>query len=427
MRGWICLIALLAGCRGQPEPVSEERLAQALEAMQQGRLDEARRHLEAIKTSGGWLQADTWSAPLALRLRAQISLKRGAQDETVRLFKEYEHRYGHLAPAAYARDRLSFLKRFKDWQGTPALLYLRGLEAEKEMPALALREWRTLLRDYSHSGIAPAAQLKLGLLQQRLGNAAWALAELSPVSQLPLEAVDPAGNPVAPQALLAMGQIRRDLMNDKRAARSVFLEVRQQYGQVVMHGPGEALTYSPAVLAQLELAQMAKDHGALIYAQLAEATAPTGFATAEMIGDIRAHARLRLAEINFKRRNWARARQRLVAIARLTPDVLTGPVAGPRRWYGYVAADWLEAKLGAHSTKEALLGLAEMTDEARKRELWAYAQLKRVRLLTRLGRAEEAWDILADMELRFPNVTCDPEGDGLLLVPAREARRVLGG
>ncbi len=422
-----CAVALLAGCGGGPEPAAEARLARALEAQQQGRLDEAARHLAAIKPSGGWLRSATWSAPLALRLRMQISLKRGAQEETVRLLNEYNQRYGHLAPAAYARARLHLIQRFKGWQGTPVLLYLRGLEAEKETPSLALREWRTLLRDYAHSEIAPVAQLRLGLLQQRLGNAAWALAELQPVSQLPLTAVDPAGNPVAPQALLAIGQIRRNLMNDKGAAKSAFQEVVAKYSTVLMHGPGGEPSYSPGVLAEMEMAQIAPDGGARIYAGLADAMAPTGYVTTELIGDIRAQARLHLAEINVKRRNFKRARERLVAIARLTPDVETGPPAGPSRWYGYVAVDWLEGRLGSRSPREALKGLTEVADQVQKHELWAYAQLKRVRLLARLGRQQEARDVLEEMEIRFPNLTCDPVGDGLLLVPAREARRILGG
>ncbi len=421
------VVALSVGCGRQPELAAEARLAQALESMQQSRLDEAARHLAAIKPSGGWLRPQTWSAPLALRLRAQISFRLGVQEETLRLFDEYERRYGGLAPAAYMRNRLEFLKRYSDWQGTPALLYLRALEVEKDTPALALREWRVLLRDYPHSAIAHVARLKFGLLQQRLGNAVWALRPLLQVSELPVEEVDPLGNPVAPQALIAMGQIRRDLRHEKKDARALFRDVVARYSDVVMHGPGGNPAYSPAVMAEVELARMAPDAGAEIYGRLANVAEPTGYVSGDFVGDIRAEARLRLAAINFSHRRLRRARERLVEITQETPGIESGTLDGPRRWYGYVAIDQLEGQLGSRAPKEALLGLAEVAGQARMRELWAYAQLSRVRLLARLGRQNEAREILSEMEKRFPNLNCDPEGDGLLLVPFREARRVLGG
>jgi tetratricopeptide (TPR) repeat protein len=360
-------------------------------------------------------------------MRTQISLKLGAREETVRLLEEYERRYGGMAPAAYVRGRLDLLRRYRDSQGAPALLFVRGLEAEEETPALALREWQNLLRDYPYSTIAPAAQLRLGLLQQRLGNAGGAIKELSDVSRMPPEAMDPEGNPVAPQALLAVGQVQRDLVRDLKAARAAFDGVAGQFEKAVLRGPGGDPVCSPAALAKMELAQTFPEEAAQILDSLADTAAPYGYVTDDRLGDVRAEVRLRLAEINVKRRNWARARERLLEIIKLTPDVPEGPVDGARRWYGYEALDWLEGRLGIRSPEEALKGLEEAAGGARLREIWAYAQLKRVKLLARLGKQAEASAILGEMEKRFPNLDCDPDGDGLLLVPAREARRVLGG
>ena len=419
---------LLGGCGGERELASEARLAQALEAMQQSRLEEAARSLAAIKPSGGWLRPATWSAPLALRLRVQISFRLGAQEETVSLLNEYENRYGDLAPAAYMRDRLEFLERYSDWQGTPALLYLRAIEAEETAPAIALREWRVLLRDYPHSAIAPTARLRFGLLQKKLENSVWALDALHQVAEMPVEVVDPDGNAVAPQARIAVGQIHRDLMtHEAKEARAAFRDVVEKYGEVVMHGPGGEPAYSPAVMAETELARTPGVDKVEVFMRLADVPEPTGYVTPELVGDIRGEARLRLTEINLARRSWGKARERLVEMGLQIPDAEVGPPAGPRRWYGYVAIDWLEEKVGARSTKEALAGLEEIAAKARLREMWIYAQLSRLRILARLGRQKEAREILAEMEKRFPSLTCDPQGDGLLLVPSREARRVLGG
>jgi hypothetical protein len=138
-------------------------------------------------------------------------------------------------------------------------------------------------------------------------------------------------------------------------------------------------------------------------------------------------ARFRLVELAFKRRTLDVARTRLVEIVRNAPDVPAGPPSGPRPWYGYVALDWIEGRLGARSPDAALAALTEVEKTARHREIWAYASFKHVRLLARLGRQKEARDILAELERRFPGLECDADGTGLLLVPAREARRVLGG
>lgn len=421
-------VAIFSGCGGQRELAAEARLAQALEAMQQSRLDEAARSLAAIKPAGGWLRPAPWSAPLALRLRVQISFRLGAQEETVALLNEYENRYEDLAPAAYMRDRLSFLERFSDWQGTPALLYLRALEAEETTPAIALREWRVLLRDYPHSTIAPTARLRFGLLQMKLENSVWALDSLRQVAEMPVEVVDPDGNPVAPQARIAIGQVHRDLMaGEDKEAQAAFQEVVAKYGEVVMHGPRGQPAYSPAVIAELETAKTPGADEVGILMRLADAPEPTGYVTSDLVGDIRGESRLRLAEMNLARRNFRMARERLVEIALAMPDVEVGPPAGARRWYGYVAVDWLEEKVGPRSSGEALAGLEEVVAKGRLREMWLYAQLSRLRMLARLGRQSEAREILAEMEKRFPNLTCDAQGDGLLLVPAREARRILGG
>jgi outer membrane protein assembly factor BamD (BamD/ComL family) len=416
------------GCGRQLEPAAEARLASALESIQQGRLDEASRSLSAIRSGGGWLKPAMWSAPLALRLRAAIALKVGAQDEMNRLFRQYDRLYGDLAPAAYVRSRMEFLSRFRDWQGVPALLFLKGLEAEEEAPALAIREWRGLLHNYPNCAIAPTVQLRLGLLQARLDNAAWALSELAPVARMPLSVVDPRGNPVAPLALLAIGVIQRDLMHENGPAREALEAVGAQFGKLVLKGPGDdgEPAYLPAVMAQFELAVMASDGGAQILDSLVNSPPPYGYVTEDRVGDVRAEARLRLAEINLRRRNWERARERLVEIVRLTPDAVGGPPGGARRWYGFTAIDALEEKLGARSPEDALAGLDSAAQGARHREIWAWAQLRKIRLLARIGRQEDAKAVLAEMERRFPNMDLDPDGDGLLLVPVREAKRLLG-
>ncbi len=420
----LAALILLAGC-ARNEPVAEARLAQALEAIQRGRLEDASRALAAIKPSGGWLRSAAWSAPLALRLRAQLALKSGALEETVRLLKDYEGRYGGLAAAAYARQHLEFIHTYKDWQGVPALLYLRGLEAEPEAPALALREWRTLLRDYPHSAIGPTAQLKLGLLQQRLENPTWALSDLGVVSRLEADALDPEGNPVAPQALIAIGQIHRDQRQDLPAAKAAFEEVLQRFPKAELAWNNREVVGSSVSLARLELAAMAPDGSPATLEGLLTAS-PPGYVTGARVGDVRMEARILLAELAAKRRDWEKAKARLLEVAKLAPDTPAGPPDGPRRWYGYEAIDRLEA-LGSRSPQAALDGLSDAAAQARRRELWAYAQMKRVRLLARLGRPAEARGALAELEKRAPNLDCDEEGSGLLLVPAREARRMLGG
>jgi hypothetical protein len=422
------LAALAAGCGRQSEPAAESRLADALESVQQGRLDEAARGLSAIRPGRGWLKPATWSAPLALRLRAAIALKVGAQDEMNRLFRQYDRIYGDLAPGSYVRSRMEFMTRFRDWQGVPAMLFLKGLEAEEEAPALAIREWRNLLRNYPNCAIVPAVQLRLGLLHARLGNAAWALSELAPVAKMPESATDSDGNPVAPQALLAIGSIQRDQMREPGPARDAFTTVVEQFGKVVLKGPWEGgePAYSPAVMAQFELAAMAADQGAQTLDSIANLPAPWGYVAADRVGDIRAEARLRLAEINLRRRNLDRVAERLVEIVRITPDVVGGPLDGARRWYGFAAIDALEEKLGSRSADIALTGLDAASAGARHKEIWAYAQLRKIRLLARIGRQADAKVVLDEMERRFPSMDIDPDGDGLLLVPVREAKRLLG-
>ncbi|MEK7474226.1 MAG: hypothetical protein AAB152_01210 [Candidatus Coatesbacteria bacterium] len=414
------------GCSRQG-PAAEARLAQALEAMQQGRLDDAARQLAAIKPTGGWLRSAAFTAPLALRLRAQIALRTGALEESLRLFREYDSRYGSLAPVAWVRAGLALVQKYHDWQGVPALLYLRGLEVEEDNPALALRTWRGLLRDYPRATIAPAAQLKLGLLQERLENPTWALADLTAVSDLPADAVDQDGNPVAPRALLAIGEIHRDLRQDPPSARAAFDAVIAKYGKTTFTSADGLVKGSPAALAKLELARMAPDGGPGLLEAVAGWTGPTGFVTADRVGDVRMEARFRLAELALKRRSLDAAKTRVVEIVIRAPDVPAGPPSGPRPWYGYQALDWLGDQLGRRSPETALAGLAEVEKEARHREIWAYAAFQHVRLLARLNRQQEARAVLAELERRFPNLECDADGTGLTLVPAREARKVLGG
>ena len=422
---------LLAGCGG-PEPVAEARLAQALEAMQQGRVDEASRVLSAIKPGGGWLRPATWTGPLALRLRAQIALRNGVREEAVRLLKEYSSRYGSLAPAQYTNSRLEFMSRYSEWQGQPALLYLRGLESQSDAPAIAIREWRTLLRDFPACSLAPNAQLQLGLLQKRLGNAAWALSELSNVAKLPREAVDPAGNSIAPQALLAMGETQYVLMSDRYSARQTLEGVASTYDALVLKGPEGSPDWSPAAAAKFILAGINLDSGETgagvsTLESLAVLKGPTGYYSEALAGDIRAEARIALADNCLKTRQYARMREHLTDIARKMPDVLRGPLDGARRKYAYEAADRLEGLLGVRSPEEALKGLGDLAAESKSREAWTYYQLKRVKILARLGQRNAARETMTEMEKRFPSLEVDPLGDGLLLVPAREARRVLGG
>jgi len=423
----IAALAMVAGGCGRKEPAAEARLAQALEAMQQGRLDEAARQLAAIRPSGGWLRPATFTAPLALRLRAQISLRTGALEETLRLFREYDRRYGSLAPGAYVRARLDFVQKYRDWQGVPGLLFLRGLECEDDNPALALRTWRGLLRDYPHAGIAPAAQLRLGLLQKRLENPTWALSDLTAIAEMPPDVTDQDGNPVAPQALIAIGQIHRDLRQDPGSARTAFESVVSVHRKSLLRWPEGGIECSPAALAKLELAEMAPDGGAAMLETVAVWPAPSGYVTADRVGDVRMEARFRLAELALKRRSMDAAGARVLGIVRDAPDVPAGPPAGPRPWYGYQALDWLEGRLGPRAPEAALAAFEEAARDARHREIWAYARLTEVRLLARLGRQKEAREILAEMERRFPNLECDSDGTGLMTVPAREARRMLGG
>jgi len=424
-------LLFLAGCGG-PEPVAEARLAQALEALQQGRVDEASRLLGSIKPGGGWLRPATWTGPLALRLRAQIALRNGVREEAVRLLKEYSSRYGSLAPAQYTNSRLEFMERFSEWQGQPALLYLRGLEAESDAPALAIREWRTLLRDFPNSSLSAAAQLRLGLLQKRLGNAAWALSELSAVAKLPREAVDPSGNPLVPQALLAMGETQFELMADRLSARQTLEGVATLYDGVVLKGPDGQVEWSPSSAAKLILARINIDSGesaagVSLLESLAATKGPTGYYSEALAGDLRAEARLILADNCLKNRQFSRMREHLYEVARKYPEVLRGPLDGARRRYAYEAADRLEALLGVRAPEEALKGLTELAAESKSREAWTYYKLKKVKILARLGQRNTARETLAEMEKRFPSLEIDPLGDGLLLIPAREARRVLGG
>jgi len=422
---------MLNGCGG-PEPVAEARLAQALEALQQGRVDEASRVLAAIKPGGGWLRSATWTGPLALRLRAQIALRNGVREEAVRLLKEYSNRYGSLAPAQYTNSRLEFIERFSEWQGQPALLYLRGLEAQSDTPALAIREWRTLLRDFPACSLAPNAQLQLGLLQKRLGNAAWALSELSNVAKMPNEVVDPSGNPLAPQALLAIGETQFELMADRFSARQTLEGVASSYSGIALKGPEGFVDWSPSasakfILARINIEAGESASGVSALESLAVLKGPTGYYSEALAGDIRAEARLMLADNCMKNRQYARMREHLLEVARKVPEVLRGPLDGARRKYAFEAADRLEGLLGVRSPEEALKGLAELAAESKSREAWVYYQLKRVKILARLGQRNAARETLSEMEKRFPSLEVDPLGDGLLLIPAREARRVLGG
>lgn len=427
----ITAVIILAGCGG-PEPVAEARLAQALEALQQGRAEEASRVLSAIKPGGGWLRSATWTGPLALRLRAQIALRNGVREEAVRLLREYTSRYGSLAPAQYTSSRLEFMSRFSEWQGQPALLYIRGLEAQNDAPALAIREWRTLLRDFPACSLAANAQLQLGLLQKRLGNAAWALAELSNVAKMPLEAVDPAGNPLVVQALLAIGETQFDLMADRFSARRTLDGVSTAYPDMVMKGPEGLPDWSPAATAKFILARINIEMGETASGisaleSLAVMKGPTGFYSEALGGDMRAEARLLLADTCIKNRQFARAREHLREVSRKVPEVFRGPLDGARRKYAFEVADRLEGALGLRSTEEALKGLGELASEAKSREAWIYYQLKRVKILARLGQRSSARETMLEIEKRYPALEVDPFGDGLLLVPAREARRVLGG
>jgi len=171
---------------------------------------------------------------------------------------------------------------------------------------------------------------------------------------------------------------------------------------------------------------MAPDLGTEILDSIANLSAPWGYVAADRVGDIRAEARLRLAEINIKRRNLDRAAERLVEIVRIAPDVVMGFPDGARRWYGFAAIDVLEEKVGSHSADIALSGLDAASAGARHKEIWAYAQLRKIRLLARIGRQADAKAVLDEMERRFPSMDIDPDGDGLLLVPVREAKRLLG-
>jgi hypothetical protein len=422
----LSLLALVAGCNRR-EPAAEARLAEALDSLQQGRLDDAGRSLAAIRGGGGWLRPATWTAPLACRLRAQIALKQGAVDETTRLLTEYTSRYGGMAAGAYARVRLDFLAKYRDWQAVPALAYLRGLEAESDTPALALREWRTLLRDYPHAAITPSAQLKLGLLQFKLENPTWALSDLAAVSTLPADVVDPDGNAVAPQALLAMGRLDRDQRQDLAGARAAFEAVIAQYGTVTLKTRAGGLAWSPAAMATWELAAMAPDGGMELLDRLTSWNSAPGYVTDELTGQVRAQARLKLAEIDIRRRNWDKARDRLLEVEKQAADVAMGPPDGPARWYGYEAIDWMAGRLGAKAPDAGVKALEDAAAQSRRKELWAYARLMELRLLARLGRLKEAKAIAAELESRAASLECDPYGDGLWLVPAREARRLLGG
>lgn len=377
------------------------------------------------------MRSPTWNAPLALRLRAQISLKLGALEETRRILEEYEKHYSALAPAAYVRRRLEFIRFYRDAGGEPALLFLRGEEAEEESPTLALREWQKLLRDYPDCALAPATRLKLGKLQGRLGNAAWALAALSDAAALPPEVLDIDGNPAAPQGRLAMGHIRRDFLEDRRAAREDFNKVIEEFPHAVLTHPAEGVVYSIADMARYEIAML--DRAAWRGApsslkELAELSrSPTGFVQENFLGDIRGEARLELAEAALRRKDWTGAKTILVGLANDLPDVESGRPGGPRRWYGYKAADRMISRVAPHSPEQALKGLEEIAAAARVREMWAYASLQKVRLLARMGMHDQARAIQADMEKRFPNLDCDARGDGMRFIAAREAMRLLGG
>ncbi len=419
----VCVAA--AGCGGR-EPAVEARLAQALDAIQHGRLDEAVRTLSAIKPAGGWLRSAPAASPLALRLRAQLALRMGAQEDTRRLLEEYTDRYGSQAPAGWARARLALLDRFADSQGHPALLYLKGLEAELETPALAIREWRTLLRDYPQAAIAPTALLRLGWLQQRLENPTWAMADLVAAAASGTEAVDPDGNPVAPQALLAMGQIHRDQRGDPAGARTAFETVLAKYPAAVIRADGGAVEASAAVLARMELAMLEADGGVALLETVLDAK-PAGYVSADRVGNARLEARARLAEGCLKRRDTEGAKRRYLEIFKAAGDLTVGPPGGARRGYAYEAVDALAEKIGARSAEAGLAGLKEAADGARAKDIWAYASVRRVKLLARQGRLKEAREIAAELDRRAASLECDPDGTGLLLVPAREARRTLGG
>jgi len=427
---FVLAAALLAGCGGG-EAAPELRLSHALEAIQQGKFDEALRLLSSIRPGGGWLRPATWTAPMALRLRAGICLKLGLREESVKLLKEYIARYGSLGPSAYAASRLDFIERFRDWQGVPALIYLKGLEVLESNPALAIREWRTLLLDYPTSTIAPATQLRLGLLQKNLGNAAWALSELSRVAKPDSTAVDADGNLIAPQAILGMAQVHLNLLNDNRMAIEEFNEVVTRFSGTVLKAPVTGMEYSPAKLAEMELAEIhLGSSGAAAVAvleRLVSSSGPGGLVTEEIVGDVRLEARLRLADIMLGRREWARARDFLVSVVKQGQGAEFGPPSGPRRRYGFEAASTLEGRLSRGNAEEAMKGLAEVAEIARSKDLWSYAQLLRVRIFVRRGQKKEAEKILAEMEKRFPNASADPDGTGLFLVPAKEAKRLLGG
>jgi tetratricopeptide (TPR) repeat protein len=407
------------GCGRGEEPAAEARLAQALEAMQQGRPDDAMRALAAIPPSGGWLRAATYTAPLALRLRADLSVRAASPDEVRRLLGEYEERYASFAAAAYVRQRRAFFERFKDWQGVPALLYLRGAEAESENPGLAIREWRALLRDYPHAAIAPAARLRLGLLQQRLENPSWALADLMDAAQAPPEAVDDAGQPVAARAWLAIGQVHRDLRHDAAAAREAFGRVLADHGGAIFRAWEGSIECGAAVLAEFELASLAANGDPERLERLAREASPRGYVTPGRIGDARLEARLALAELALRARAWERAGARALEALRQAGDALVGAPAGPRRGYGFEVVDWLEGRLGGRAPAAAVEALREAAERAPSRPVWALAQLARVRLLARLGRPADARAVALELERRFPNLEC--------VVPAREARRVVGG
>ncbi len=426
----MCIVVAVSGCQGR-EQAADMKLARALDALQQGHASEAARHLSTIKASGGWLRSPTWNAPLALRLRAQISMKLGALDETRRILEEYQERYSDLAPAAYVGRRLELIRLYRDAGGEPALLYLRGDEAEEESPTLALREWQKLLRDYPDCALAPTIKLRLGKLQGRLGNAAWALAALSDAAALAPEILDIDGNAVAPQGRMAMGLVRRDLWEDRRAAREDFGKIIEDFPAVTLTQPAEGVVYSIADMARFEIALLdraAKRGGTTALKELAELSrTPTGFVQESFIGDIRGEARLELSEAALERRDWGGAKALLVGIANDLADAESGRPGGPRRWYGYKAADRLVSRVAPNSPDQALKGLDEIASAARLREMWAYASLQKVRLLARMGMHREARDIQAEMEKRFPNLDCDARGDGLKFIAAREAMRLLGG
>ena len=85
---------------------------------------------------------------------------------------------------------------------------------------------------------------------------------------------------------------------------------------------------------------------------------PTGFLLDGLVGDIRAEAGLRIAESALRRRQWRKAAEALADIADGFPDLTRGRAAGPRRWYGYEAADWLVQRrewLRSHCAGPALL------------------------------------------------------------------------